>query len=423
MAPGKPQTVVFVESAASMGGVQFSTLYLVRALDRSRWKSIVVCPAEGDLATACRDAGVETYVIPYPRLWSTSVRIGRKMRLPNPFAWVWDALVIIHAARRLKSFLRMATPAMVVTKGLMSHFLGGFSARRLGIPCLWHVQDFISERNFGIYRRIFSLAARWLPQQIIVDGAPIARQLPTALTSRVSVIHNGVDTDLFRPGLDGAGMRRELDIPENHLVIGHAARITPWKGQHYLIEAFARIANERPNVSLLIVGAPVFDNDLYYRRLITLAAAHGLQDRIKFAGYRHHLPNALAAMDVFAFTSQEKDTSPLALLSAMSCGLPIVAFDIEGVKELVNHDDFLLLVPVGDKIELASALEKLIGDPQLRSRLAHSARRAVMSRFSVSQYATRVQTVLTSATQISQDPAGNTPEKKQNDVLSSVISV
>jgi glycosyltransferase involved in cell wall biosynthesis len=403
----KPKTVVFVESAAAMGGVQFSTLYLAQSLDKGRWKPIVVCPEEGDLTNACRESGIETHVLDHPRLWSTSIRVGAT-RLPNPAAWAWDAGVIVSAARRLKRFLVQCSPDLIVTKGLSSHFLGGLAARKLRIPCVWHVQDFISERTFGIYRRAFGWAARWFPQQIIVDGGTIAKQLPGALEPWVTVIHNGVDTNLFRPGLDGSGVREELGIPKDHLVIGHVGRITPWKGQHYLIEAFERIANENPKLTLLLVGAPVFDNDSYQRRLLSMAAESGLKDWIKFAGYRHDLPNVLAAMDVFAFTSIEKDTSPLALLSAMSSGLPIVAFDIEGVEELMTNDQ-CFLTPVGRIEELAASLKTLVADEGLRRRLAVSVRKVAVNKLSLRLYTSRMEQVflkLIGGTRVQSDDCG-----------------
>lgn len=381
--------VIFVESAAAMGGVQFSTLYLAQSLEKGLWQPVVVCPEEGDLTRACRDSGIETHVLDYPRLWSTSVRV-RGARLPNPAAWAWDAGVIVSATRRLKQLLTQCSADLVVTKGLSSHFLGGLVARRLRIPCVWHVQDFISERSFGIYRRAFGLAARWLPDQIIVDGKTIAGQLPRSLQSRTTVIHNGVDTNIFRPDLDGMKVRRELGIPPDHLVVGHLGRITPWKGQHYLIEAFARIANRYPAVTLLLVGAPVFDNDSYQRRLLDMVAQFGLSQRIKFAGYRHDTAQVLAAMDLFAFTSIEKDTSPLALLSAMSCGLPIVAFDIAGVRELMTGEQ-CSLVPVGQLPALVDSLEALINDEALRQRLALKAREVVMSGLSLEQYTSRME--------------------------------
>src|SRR5439155_15872758 len=192
MQSARRDTIVFVESAAAMGGVQFSTLYLAQSLDRARWNPIVVCPEEGDLTRACRDAGVETQVVAYPKLLSTSIRVGRSARLPNAIAWVWDAFVMSRAVRSLTNFLRRTSPDVVVTKGLSSHFVGGLAARKSLIPCVWHVQDFISERSFGIYRRVFGWAARWFPQSVIVDGGMIEKQLPGSLQSRTSVVHNGV---------------------------------------------------------------------------------------------------------------------------------------------------------------------------------------------------------------------------------------
>src|SRR5262249_26172071 len=328
----------FVESTAAMGGVQFSTLYLAEKIDRAEWTPVVVSPAEGDLTKACRKANVATHVVEQPCWRSTSIPVGQKLRMPNPFAWLWNVFALILAAKKLRTFLNAADYDLVVTKGMTAHFVGGTAARQAGIPSVWHLQDFISERWFGIYRRIFALAASWLPTRIVVDGQAIAGQLPSRLRLQTLVVHNGVDTNEFRPG-DGAEVRREFNIPLDHIVVGHLGRVTPWKGQHYLIEAFARIATANPNVSLLIVGAPVFDNDTYQRSLLDTAARYDLAGRIKFAGYRHDTARLLKAMDVFAFTSVEKDTSPLALLSAMSCGLPIVAFDIAGVRELLNGDD------------------------------------------------------------------------------------
>ena len=384
--------VVFVETADGMGGVQFSTLNLAQHLDPEVWKPVVVCSTEGDFTKTCRRAGIETHVLGHPKLRSISFRIANDVRLPNPLAWFWDLAVALFAALRLARFLSQLEPDLVVTKGLFPHLYGGLAARQARIPCIWHVQDLVSERTFGIYRRALGVGASWLPDQIIVDGGSIERQLPRSLKSRVTVIHNGIDTAKFRPGLDGNSVRRELNLPLDNLVVGTVGRITPWKGQHYLIEAFARIAERYPNVCLLVAGAPVFDNDTYQRGLQNLVTKFGLQDRIRFAGYRHDLPNVLAAMDVFAFTSIEKDTSPLALLSAMSAGLPIVAFDIEGVRELMTSDQ-CLLTQVGSVEGLAASLGTLLEDPARRRGLGISARGVVVNKLSLDLFTSRTEEV------------------------------
>jgi glycosyltransferase involved in cell wall biosynthesis len=119
----------------------------------------------------------------------------------------------------------------------------------------------------------------------------------------------------------------------------------------------------------------------------------GVNARIKFAGYRHDTAEVLAAMDVFAFTSIEKDTSPLALLSAMSCGLPIIAFDIAGVRELMASDDQFLLAPVEDIGALAQALSLVVRDDNLRRRMGASARKQAETKFNLDKYTARIEQV------------------------------
>jgi glycosyltransferase involved in cell wall biosynthesis len=89
-------------------------------------------------------------------------------------------------------------------------------------------------------------------------------------------------------------------------------------------------------------------------------------------------------MDIFAYPSVEKDTSPLALLSALACGLPIVAFDIEGVQEVLGTSG--MTVPVRDENKLAAALEVLICDSALREKMKNASREKALEKFSLKQY-------------------------------------
>jgi len=387
--------IAFVESSADMGGVQFTTLYFLQHLNSREWDAVVICPKEGDLSEACRRSNIEVNILGFPHMRSVSFRISRNgTSVPNILAWVWNLWATLVASHRLALFVKKAKPDLVVTKGIFPHLYGGFVARCFNIPCVWHVQDFISERFLKIYQRIFTQLARWLPNHIIVDGASILRQLAT-VQDRVTVIHNGIDTGVFRPNIDGQAFRREMSIPFDATVIGSVGRMTPWKGQHYLLEAFARIAAKDPNVYLLFVGSPVFDNDSFQRYLLDRTSKLGLNHIVKFAGYRHDIPSVMASMNVFAFTSTEKDTSPLALLSAMSSALPIVAFDIEGVRELMTDQEFLA-VPVKRIDALAESLTRLLTDRTLCSRLSRSARDRAVEEFSLRQHIFRMEKVLLS---------------------------
>jgi glycosyltransferase involved in cell wall biosynthesis len=387
--------IFFIESAGEMGGVEFSTLYLAAHLDRRKWSPTVICPAEGKLASACRAEHIEAVILPAPNLIPTSFRISlADVRFPNPLAWMWNAVLVARAAWTLRGFFLQSKPEIVVTKGLYAHFFGGLAARLSNTRCIWHVQDFISERFFGLYRAVFGLFALILPDEIVADGTPIAKQLPQKIQNRTCVVLNGVDANIFRPNKNaGAAIRTELDLSAEHLVIGHAARITPWKGQHHLLESFGKIAKRYPQARLLLVGSAIFDHDDYEKHLQARTKELGLEDKVIFAGFRNDLPQILNAMDIFAYPSVEKDTSPLALLSALSCGLPVLAFDIEGIQEVL--EEIGVIVPVRDEEKMAQALERLILDSALRETMSLQSREKALQRFSLEQYVQNMDNIFT----------------------------
>jgi len=388
------RAIAFVEASARMGGVQHSTLSLAAHLDRTRWEPIVISPEEGDLTRACREKGIPMLVVRLPKFYSTSFLIGATRRLPNPAAWVWNLFSVLSAAWRIKEIFSKLHPNLIITKGLFSHLYGGLAARWVGIPCIWHVQDLVSERFGAVYQKFFSSMANLFPKYIIVDGCQIARQMPASVRDRVSVLYNAVDTEVFHPGIDNSLVRRELHIPPDAIVIGNVARLTPWKGQHILLEAFARIADQLPNLYLLLVGSSLFCSGRYERQLHSRASQLGLNGRIIFSGYREDLPQVLAAMNIFVYTSLEKDTSPLSMLSAMAMGLPIVASNIKGLTELLTNNREGLLVPVGDVCALAATMKDALCDEKLRQRLGQAARTRCENDFSLDRYILDIERVL-----------------------------
>ncbi|HUS15696.1 MAG TPA: glycosyltransferase family 4 protein [Chloroflexia bacterium] len=396
MARRPPPLVALVDSAAQMGGVEFSTLYLAEQLDRARFRCVVICPAEGDLPRCCRERGIAVRVVPRPRVFSTSLRI-RGRTIVNPLAWVANGTGFVLAARWLAGSLRHQQVDLVCTKGLPAHFYGGLAARWMGSPCVWHVQDLVSPRAGGLYARILGSAAAILARQVIADGSTIRAQLATYLPpGRVVMIHNGVDTAAFSPKVDGRGVRAAWGVAENEVLVGNVARLTPWKGQIYLLRAFAEIQADFPSAKLVLVGTPVFDTDAYDRELRQLVAELDLQSRVIFAGYRWDLPQVLAAIDLFVHASIEKDTSPLAVVSAMAAGKAILTTDVGGVAELFAPGESIQVRPA-DVAALAAGLRHALGDPAMRVVLGQAARRKAESALSLPQFARRCEAVFARA--------------------------
>jgi glycosyltransferase involved in cell wall biosynthesis len=149
--------------------------------------------------------------------------------------------------------------------------------------------------------------------------------------SRIEVIPTGVDLARFAAG-DGKTFRRARDIPDDAIVTGHVGRLAAEKNLAFLGEVLAQFASVHTGARLLIVGdgpeAP---------RLRSLFAERGLGERVHFAGILQGqaLADAYRAMDVFAFASKT-ETQGLVLAEAMAAGVPVVAIDAPGAREVVR---------------------------------------------------------------------------------------
>jgi glycosyltransferase involved in cell wall biosynthesis len=389
--------IAFIEPTSQMSGVEFSTLYLAQHLDRSRWHSLVVCPEEGPLTSHCRESGIEVAIIPGVHFFSTSVRFGTRT-FPNPIAMAFDVLAVWLVARRLARFLKTRRPAVVVTKGLLAHFYGGLAARWSSIPCIWHVQDRVSERWGPFNAWVMRAASSVLARQVIVDADSIATQLGRNVSGgRISVIWNGVDLDEFSPLKRGPQLRHEWGANQEDVLIGNISRLTPWKGQSTLVNAYARIADRFPRSRLVLIGSALFESDEYAQALKRQAKDCGLNGQIVFAGFRADLPQALGALDIVAHTALEKESSPLAVVSAMAAGKPIVCTRVDGTAELFDENEDGLLVAPGNVDELAQKLCQLLCDSNLRQRLGQAARIKAERQLDVNLFAQRCELVLVSA--------------------------
>jgi glycosyltransferase involved in cell wall biosynthesis len=210
---------------------------------------------------------------------------------------------------------------------------------------------------------------------------------------RITVIWNGVDTREFSPDVDGSAVRREWNVAEGECLVGCVARITPWKGQHLVLEAFAELVKHNQSLRLVLVGTPLFDNDNYLQQLHEYVRAHNLEPYVTFAGFRWDLPEVLAALDVFVHSAVEKDSSPLSVVSAMAAGKAIVCPRIDGISELFQDGNDALLFTPGSASELGQQLGRVVADRDLARGLGLRAREKAVSQFGLDVFAGKCEVI------------------------------
>ncbi|RME36372.1 MAG: glycosyltransferase family 1 protein [Thermoflexia bacterium] len=226
---------------------------------------------------------------------------------------------------------------------------------------------------------VFAGACQWL---VVSRDHAVSCRLASFFRRRwadVVEIPNGVDTDLFRPDVDGMPVRQHLGIPEPArvlLFVGALDRAHHFKGADYLLRAFARL--QGPEVWLVLVG----DGDLR-PSLSALVAQLGIGERVRFVGTVPHreLPPFYAASDLVVLPSFPPESFGMVLIEAMACGRPVLAHDIPGVRTVVSTGKDGLLARPGDMDDLVEKMRALLDDPRRRSEMGGQGRAKVEERY------------------------------------------
>jgi glycosyltransferase involved in cell wall biosynthesis len=174
---------------------------------------------------------------------------------------------------------------------------------------------------------------------------------------------------------DRAGLRKELGLPPESLLIASVGRIEDQKGVDLLIRAVPAVVAQVPRAHVLVVGDGTRRADAE-----ALAGELDVADRVHFTGWRHDLPDVMRAVDVLALPSRW-EAFGIVNLEAMAAAKPVVGFAVEGIPEVVVHEETGLLSPAGDVDQLARDLVRVLTDPELAGRLGTAGRRRFLERF------------------------------------------
>ncbi len=194
---------------------------------------------------------------------------------------------------------------------------------------------------------------------------------------RVKVIYNGVDTELFQPVAGPVSARNEFGLETDTMVFGCVARLDPVKNFPGLLQAFATACAQGLQAHLLIIG-----DGPQMEELTILARELGVRDKVIFAGRRTDVAGCLHAMDCYVQASFYEGFS-MTILEAMSSGLPVLAFDVGGTREMVRHKENGLLLPSRDTGALCRAMCEMAADREKCRRYGRQARKIIENNFSL----------------------------------------
>lgn len=286
-----------------------------------------------------------------------------------------DPIGVIRLARTLR-----ASSADVVHAHLgYSATLVPLAARLAGVPCVatLHLVPQLGSRADRVKEGLSVLVPATLGRLVLVSTAAYdgyARHYGPA-TASWRCIPNGIDVDRYSTAR--RRLPQDVPVPDGAPVWAVVAALREPKGHVPLVEAWARVVEQHPDAHLLVVG-----EGTHRPAIETRVRELGLDRRIHLLGRREDVPDLLAGVDGVVSASFT-EALPTSLVEAAACGLPVVATDAGGTRDVVLDGETGRVVPVGDVPALARELSRLLSDPGARAAYGEAARRRAEQTFSM----------------------------------------
>jgi len=336
-------------------------------------------------------AGFQYFVYPLPR--GTS-----------PARDVYAFAALVRLLRRFRPDVVHSFDSKPCVYGRLASRLAGVPVVIGTIPGLGSLYVEEASRPDGLARRLVrrmyesmqKLASHSSDLTIFQNQTDAAEFLGKSIVpqDKVTIVPgSGVRTDLFDPAHVSADQRRQLrtslGVPEGALLVTMISRVIRTKGVLEYAAAAAEVRRRHPEVHFLLVGP---DDDRSLDRLSPTERAE-LVGAVNWPGPRSDVPQILAASDMFVLPTFYREGIPRVLLEAASMGLPLVSTHSPGCTEVVEDGVNGYLVPVRDPAALASAVGRLVADPDARARFGAESRRRTVAQFDLSAVGGRIRSI------------------------------
>jgi glycosyltransferase involved in cell wall biosynthesis len=380
--------ILFLNAAEGLGADVAVHAMLARALDRS---AVRVSAATNVWESSAGVSARETFEA-IPDLTVLPLDLGKPL---GPRSGLARAQAVASNARgglaltQLALWCRQNQVDLVhVTERPRQTLFGLYVARLAGCACLIHAHTSIypGEATRLVRWRLNQADALVGVSKFTADTYPRLAGVPAG---KVFAVLNAVDPRAFTPEVAAAGrasMRARLGLPPEGRVIACVARMTRWKAQHTVVDAFAQLRERFPDARLVLAGLPGDDAlegpgdylDYLKRRVESL----GLSESVSFPGFlpQSDMPGFYGAIDVLAHPSHEEPFG-LVLVEAMASEKPVVAINGGGVPEIVTSGRDGYLVAQEAPGAMADAVQRLLCDPSHAAEIGRAGRQRVLAAF------------------------------------------
>jgi glycosyltransferase involved in cell wall biosynthesis len=369
-------------------------------------EAVAAAPMGGICVDALRNDGIPVDIIPAPeRLRQYDKELLRLSRLEWIGIWLRD---VLPHARQVADWARAHKAQILHFNSPRGIVAAGYGARRPGLRSVLHLRG-----SMNYFDGLLGSLTQALADRILLNAEALRTEIAPTFSDRCVAIHDGAEEPqrwTRREARTTLGAKLGLSLGERERLVLCLSSLVPFKGQHHLIDAMAKLrdlAPERPTWLVLAGGG----EERYRRYLEEQVSRLGL-DNVRMLGYFPDPELLTVAADVVVLPTidntsfvhldgervavRSTEGFPQTILEALAAGVPVVATRVAGTPEQVRDGETGLLVPQADSSALAGAIGRIVRDDALRTRMGQAARADARARFHAPTQAVRTLDILRS---------------------------
>ena len=376
--------IAYLDHTSKWSGGEIALYRTLSALDRSLVNPCVLAASDGEFVKRINEINIPVSIFNLDEALANiskdyvGIKVFRNIKIPISY---------VRYSMRIAKYIRDQKIHIVHCNSLKSDIYGLIAARTVNRKIIWHIRDHISEpylsRNIS---KIFGIMARTYVSGVITNSKSTYDTIFNGENNKIQsrIIYDGLlGHELAMPMLDRSDMRI------GRCKIGILGRITYWKGQHVAIEAVKNLINECYDVELKIIGSPMFGEYKYEKELFNLARP--IRQYVDFTGFKSDIFEMLKKLDVLIHCSILPEPFGQVIIEGMAQGLPVIASDAGGAREIIESEVNGVLTPVEDVNSLTGALIRLINDPDFAYRIASGGYKTVREKFTAEKSARAIE--------------------------------
>lgn len=380
------RTVLFVTNSEAYGGTEQHLIELIRRLDRSRVRPIVLEVGDEIYADVLRSNAVECEVIRPANFTGSAFQWFTVFRGARP-----DSVVFINNWYRcFPWFASLAACLAGVPRRFSIHHLQAPEMQKVRG---WRPGSLLRRIAGGRVRRLlsFKVSTAFLRKVICVSNSVRSRLVDEYRfpSEKAVTIHNGVSAEVFTvSGTGRAAKRASLGLNPDWFLLVCVARLTEQKGIDILLKAIKNVLRQGVECKCVVIGdGPLKDE------LATQAEELRLSESVMFRGHQKDVLPYLQSADAFVLASLNEGL-PLSILEAMACGLPCIVTSVGGNAEAVVDKSTGLVIAPGSVGELADGIAYLATHPKDREMMSKNARERACSDFDIDDCMDKIKAVI-----------------------------